>query len=208
MNDDQLKAGYGDVLRMAAPASACASPEQLLALVRKEGSEESRLATLDHVMGCPRCLPEFELLRSIEQAGGAGSQASSRRAWRWYAPVALAASILLAVVLVRGVAPPTEVTRGGADSVALLAPGTSVAAGQPLSFAWRPVPKATGYRMEVLNSDGSVVASGETADTMLTLDTTRQLPAGAYSWWLRATLPGGASVRSSMRPLEIEARSQ
>ncbi|HET8633986.1 MAG TPA: hypothetical protein VFL88_07535 [Gemmatimonadales bacterium] len=209
MNDEQLKALYGDAVREAAPASACVPPEQLLALVRKEGTEESRLATLDHVMACPRCLPEFELLRSIEQAGGgADGRAKSGRNWHWYAPVALAASILLAVAVVRRTPPPGDVARGDADSVVLHAPGVSVTSGQPLSFAWRPVPGATGYRMEVLASDGSVVASAETTDTMVTPDAARQLPAGTYNWWVRASLSGGASVRSSVRLLEIRARSQ
>jgi hypothetical protein len=209
MNDEQLKTLYGDALQRASPAAACVSTEQLLALVRKEGSEESRLATLDHVMACPRCLPEFELLRSIEQAdAAAGSHAPARRNRRWYAPVALAASILLAVVVVLRVTPPTDVTRGSAESVALLAPGMSVESDQPLSFAWRAVPGATGYRMEVLAPDGSVVASAETTDTMVAPDASRQLPAGTYNWWVRATLPGGELVRSSMRPLEVQARSQ
>lgn len=209
MNDEQLKTLYGDALQKASPAAACVSTEQLLALVRKEGAEESRLATLDHVMACPRCLPAFELLRSIEQAGAAaGGHAPARRNWRWYAPVALAASILLAVVVVRRVTPPSDVTRGAADSVVLLAPGMSVESSQPLSFTWHPIPRATGYRMELLAPDGSVVASAETADTTVTVGSTQQLPAGAYKWWLRASLPGGESVRSSMRPLEIEARSQ
>ncbi|HET8762348.1 MAG TPA: hypothetical protein VFM12_02980, partial [Gemmatimonadales bacterium] len=77
-----------------------------------------------------------------------------------------------------------------------------------LSFTWHPIPRATGYRMELLAPDGSVVASAETADTTVTVGSTQRLPAGAYKWWLRASLPGGESVRSSMRPLEIEARSQ
>jgi hypothetical protein len=209
MNDEQLKTLYGDALQKASPAAACVSTEQLLTLLRKEGAEESRLATLDHVMACPRCLPAFELLRSIEQAGAAvGGHAPARRNWRWYAPVALAASILLAVAVVRRVTPPAGVTRGSADSVVLLAPGATAASGQPLGFAWHPVPRATGYRLEVLGPDGSVVASAETADTTVTVDSTRQLPDGTYKWWLRAALPGGESVRSSMRPLEIEARSQ
>ena len=209
MNDEPLKAIYGDALRKATPASACASPEQLLALVRKEGPEERRLATLDHVMTCSRCLPEFELLRSIEQAGGsAGNHATARRDWRWYVPVALAASILLAVVLVRRVAPPTEMTRGAENAVVLLMPGVSIVSGHPISFAWRSISGAKAYRIEVLAHDGSAVASAETTDTMLTLDATRQLPAGTYTWWVRATLPGGESVRSSMRPLEVETRSE
>ncbi|HET7601641.1 MAG TPA: hypothetical protein VFK36_01405, partial [Gemmatimonadales bacterium] len=105
-------------------------------------------------------------------------------------------------------APPTEMTRGAEDSVVLLVPGVSIVSGHPISFAWRSISGAKGYRIEVLAHDGSAVASAETTDTMLTLDATRQLPAGTYTWWVRATLPGGASVRSGMRPLEVRARSR
>ena len=209
MKDAELRDLYSQGLNRPSSSAECPSPEALLALARREGPEAVRLATLDHVMACPQCLQEFELLRSIEQAGGgARSRASARRNWHWYAPVALAASILLAVVVVRRVTPPGDVTRGAADSVVLLAPGVSVASGQPLIFAWRPVPRATGYRLEVLAADGSVVTAAETADTMVTLDTTQQLPPGTYNWWVRATLPGAESVRGGMRSLEVRANSQ
>jgi hypothetical protein len=44
--------------------------ERLLALVERSGSEEARLALLDHVMACPHCHAEFELLRATHRASG------------------------------------------------------------------------------------------------------------------------------------------
>jgi len=202
MNDEQLKTLYGEALTRSAPSAECPSPDALLALVRREGPEDARLAVLDHVMGCARCLPAFELVRSIERAGAATEVPAARSRRRWYVPVALAASILLAVVVVRRISPPENVVRGSADAVVLLAPGTSVVLGRPLTFTWHPVPGAIHYRMEVLAPDGSVVASAETTDTVMT----QELPPGAYRWWIRATLPGGGSVRSSMRALEVRGR--
>src|SRR5919204_5168346 len=77
----------------------CVGPDALLALVRREGSEEHRLEVLDHVMACEACQREFELLRSIEQAGAEAERATvarpwARRGWGWRqaAPLALAAS--------------------------------------------------------------------------------------------------------------------
>jgi hypothetical protein len=46
---------------------ACPEVERLLALVERSGSEEARLALLDHVMACPHCHAEFELLRATDR---------------------------------------------------------------------------------------------------------------------------------------------
>jgi hypothetical protein len=48
----------------------CPDVERLLALVERSGSEEARLALLDHVMACPHCHAEFELLRATHRASG------------------------------------------------------------------------------------------------------------------------------------------
>ena len=205
MNDAELRSVYGEAMKRPSSPAECPSPEALLALVQKEGPDEVRLATLDHVMGCERCLPEFELLRGIERAGAATDAPVARSRRRWYVPVALAASILLAVAVVRRISPPENAARGAADAVVLLAPGASVPPSQSLTFMWHSVPGATGYRMEVLATDGAVVTSAETTDTTITLDAAHQVPAGTYRWWLRASLPGGGSAHSSMRPLEIRA---
>ena len=46
----------------------CPAVERLLALVDRSGTEEARLALLDHVMACPHCHAEFELLRAAPRA--------------------------------------------------------------------------------------------------------------------------------------------
>ncbi len=117
MKDEELRGAYAAHLRARPePAEgACVSPEALLALVRREGDEASRLAALDHVMACTRCRAEFDLLRAVEGAGApAGTAASTparmlarmlarapaaRPARRWAGPVglALAASLLVTV---------------------------------------------------------------------------------------------------------------
>jgi hypothetical protein len=48
----------------------CPELDRLLALVERSGSEEGRLAVLDHVMACPHCHAEFELLRAAHRATG------------------------------------------------------------------------------------------------------------------------------------------
>lgn len=191
----------------------CVSPEAILALVRREGPEAGRAATLDHVMSCEACRREFDLLRSIELAGAeAGGVPAMRRpagrAWRRVAPLAVAAALLVAVglgVRDRGRAP-VDVVRGTSDGVALLAPDSEVAVAAPIVFAWRPDPGAGSYRLEVM-AGGRVVVSETTTDTTFTLrDVSRLAPGSAYRWWVRAVAPGGAQRGSELRSLRLRSR--
>ncbi len=92
MTDARLQELYQQMLdaREDADRAHCPAPEDLQALVAREGAEAERLATLDHVMACRSCQREFELLRALRRA------APQERRWR---PVtlALAASIVVAV---------------------------------------------------------------------------------------------------------------
>lgn len=209
VNEQRLREVYGGVMvsRSRRPSSACPAPEAILALVRREGPEPARLATLDHVMSCADCRAEFDLLRSIELAG-AEAGATARPGRRWLAPLALAASVLLAVVVGRYAlpgAPEDDVVRSGADDrVTLLAPPTEAAAGSPLLFAWHPIARASRYRVEVMNTAGDVVLEAETADTAILLQSAAGLPPGEYQWWVGATAPDAA--RSALRPLRLRTQ--
>jgi hypothetical protein len=70
----RLRQSYDMMLAMRAEAIAgresCPEVERLLSLVERNGSEEARLALLDHVMACPHCHAEFELLRATHRASG------------------------------------------------------------------------------------------------------------------------------------------
>jgi hypothetical protein len=209
VNDEQMREIYGGVMtaRARRGPSACPTPEAILALVRREGSEESRLATLDHVMSCADCRSEFDLLRSIELAG-AEAGGAARPGRRWLAPVALAASVLLAVVIGRyalpGTPEPDVVRSGEKERLTLLAPPTQATTGAPLLFAWHPIPGASRYRLEVMDTAGEVVLEAETADTAILLRGAADLGPGDYQWWVGATAPEEA--RSALRPLRLDAR--
>lgn len=206
VNDERLREIYGGIMasRAGARGSACPEPEAILALVRRQGPEETRLATLDHVMSCGDCRAELDLLRSIE-AAGVGAGAGARPGRRWMAPFALAASVLLAVVVARYALPGAgerEVVRSGADEpVTLLAPPPEAASGAPLLFAWEPIAGARRYRLEVMNVAGEVVLEAETADTAILLQSAAGLQAGEYQWWVGAAAPG--AERSALRPLRL-----
>ena len=74
MSDERLRTTYDRMLTFRAETSSdrtvCPPVERLGALVRREEDEESRLALLDHVMACPFCQAEFELLRIAARASG------------------------------------------------------------------------------------------------------------------------------------------
>lgn len=209
VNDQQLRAIYGGVMtsRGRSRHSACPESEAILALVRREGPEETRLATLDHVMSCADCRSEFDLVRSIELAG-AETGAAARPGRRWIAPLALAASVLLAVVVGRyalPAAPETDVVRSGEkDRLTLLAPPPEAITGSPILFAWQPIAGAARYRLEVMNARGEVVLEAETADTAIVLRSAADLEPGEYQWWVGATAP--ADARSALRPLRLRAQ--
>jgi hypothetical protein len=215
LTDERLQELYerGLVERGTPARLGCVSPEAILALVRREGAEPRRLETLDHVMACAACRGEFELLRSIERAGEqAGAVRAPARAsrptlaWRQVAPFALAASVLLVAgvgvwrQLVRPDGP--EVERGASDSVTLLAPGSDDVVSAPVRFAWRAVPGARRYELEVLDADGTPVYALTTGDTIAVLPDVSRLTRGAeYHWWVRATEDAGTQRSSPMRPL-------
>jgi hypothetical protein len=209
VNDQQLRAIYGDIMtsRSRSRPSACPEPEAILALGRREGPEETRLAVLDHVMSCADCRSEFDLIRSIELAG-ADAGAVARPGRRWMAPLALAASVLLAVVIGRYALPGTperDVVRSGEkDRLTLLAPPTEAATGSPILFVWHPIEGAGRYRLEVMNAGGEVVLEAETADTAMLLQSAADLKPGEYQWWVGATAP--ADARSALRPLRLKSQ--
>jgi hypothetical protein len=214
LTDERLRELYGRALEAREPTGrqGCPSSEAILALTRREGLEAQRLETLDHVMSCARCRSEFDLLRAIEEAGTttAGTPRTAKHLWGTrYVPLALAASLLLAIGLGLGHrywqlhAP--EVMRGPAPEVTLLAPPTEANTGAPLTFAWRPVPGARRYALEVLTEDGAAILHSETADTLLVVPASRALLPGRYQWWVRATADDGTERRSGVRRLRIRA---
>lgn len=209
MNDEQLREIYAGVMTARAQSgrTPCPEPETILELVRREGPEQARLATLDHVMSCAECRSEFDLLRSIDLAGAQGG-AAVRPGRRWLAPLALAASVLLAVVLGRYAlprVPEREVVRSGAeDRILLHAPPTEAPTGTPILFAWHPITGAGRYRVEVMHPSGEVVLEAETADTAILIRSAADLAAGDYQWWVGATAPG--AVRSELRALRLTAQ--
>lgn len=204
MSDEKLRELYARATS-AKPnlrRADCPTPEALEALAKREGSEDQRLATLDHAMACADCRHELELLRAIEQAGRAQTGASPVRA-RWRRPFVLAVGTALAagLALVAVLGPwsarqssrePTVVMRGAPTDVRLAAPAadTMVSAERGITFVWRAVPDARRYSLEVLTPGGAVRARRETTDTSVAISGA-ELGTGDLRWTVTAQVNGG-----------------
>lgn len=208
MSVPRLQELYAQALARRSDATeGCVSPEELLALVRKQGDEARRLQALDHVMGCAACHREFELLRALEAAGeGSREPATVRSISRRIMPLALAASVVLAIgvgLVMRN--RESDTTRGGGSALVLLTPAAEVAPAQPVTFSWRPFPGAQRYRLELLDRNGAAMFSQLTPDTSLTLPAELLQPGSSYRWWVRDATPG-SHVASSLRALRIRSK--
>jgi hypothetical protein len=210
MSDTRLQQLYSQALARRSDAHSvdCVTPEQLVRLVQREGAESDRLAILDQVMGCPACQREFNLLRALESSGRRiTAQRPVRSIGRRLAPLALAASLLLAVgvgLLVRNRSA-GDTVRGGGGQLTLLSPDTEVAPGRPITFAWRSVAGVNRYRMEVLDQAGKPIFSETTRDTTVTWPAAQLRPGEAYQWWVRDVAPGSHLV-SPVRPLRVRSQ--
>jgi len=200
MSDEALREAYQALLRSRTPdfRDACPSPDDLRAVVLREGDEASRLERLDHVMRCAACQPEFELLRSAATA----ARQSARFDWR---PLAVAATIALAVgltfVMQRPSATGAAVERGAGSGPRLEFPVGSVRAADARRLVWHPVPSAMGYDVEVTTPQGEVRLATTTTDTTQALPS---LTAGEeLRWWVRARLLEGDQASEVARVIVL-----
>ena len=212
MTDEQLREAYRRAVDARArdagrERSACPPPETLEALVERTGPEPQRLRTLDHVMACASCRTEFELLRSIAAAHRREVPARRRPTWQRPLTLALAASVMFAVVLGPGRSVwndwRSDAVRSGGAGIVLAQPedGATVGA-EPLRFVWRPIGGATSYTLEIMTSEGSVRHAATTRDTSLVLSEIASLPPGDYRWWVRTRAAGG-ELRSELRAITV-----
>jgi hypothetical protein len=187
MTDSELREIYTRALTSRTTDRAdCPAPEAIEALVARRGSEEERLATLDHVMSCAACTKEFELLRAIHAAE---ARERPRRNITWL--VAAAVLIVAGSLTLTRVQPPANPTRGGSIPSDIPLVGTVNHA-----LVWHPVPDAVRYDVEIVDQLGATVFSARTSDT--TAAVPADLPNTSLNWWVRATLRDGSERRSAI----------
>ncbi|HKP30534.1 MAG TPA: hypothetical protein VJU15_14075 [Gemmatimonadales bacterium] len=196
MKDSELRAAYHELFReRPAGREACPSPERIVALIERTTLEEERLATLDHVMGCPACKPDFDLMRTIAE----GRPAPRRRTAM---PLAAAAAVLLLVSgvllfsVLRARTPGAAGVRGETNGVELISPRGD-AHDRPITFTWRKAAGQARYALEVFTPAGGAVYSKEVNDTSVVLPSTVSLQAGTtYHWGVLVRMSDGSAVRT------------
>lgn len=208
---DELRQAYAPLLHEPAAEHGpeCPSGEELLAAIRGEGEQAERLRVLDHALRCTACRRELALLHSVSGAGIRTHRAAAPpRSWRRWVPAALAASVVLVVGVV-GVdrwreRAQYEVGRSGSGGApALVAPsaGSELAVG-PVTFVWHQVPRALWYALEVDATDGTVLFTARSTDTLFAAPLT-SAARGNNRWWVRAHLNDGSERHSETRRLRL-----
>jgi hypothetical protein len=205
MNDEELRREYQRSPKVAPPGPH-PEPEQLEKIVNGEGSEAERLSLLEHVLRCPTCGPELDLLRTAAE----GSRAAERRmpATRWLA-FAAAALLLIGIGSLtlhgRRLTPPADVLRGNAQSISLIEPSTGASIAGPVHLAWHRLDGATTYRVELLSTGGELIGSWNTPDTTLAIpDSSRVSSNVSYDAWVRATLADRTEVSSPIMRFTVK----
>ena len=203
MNEEFLRRSYERLLVIREQESPnrdlCPTVDDIHALIRREGDEATRLRRLDHVMQCPECRKEVEVIRSVELS----QPPAPASHWRLWAFAALLVLVLGASLVWRmmNVSPSRDVLRGSSGQVTLIAPADQARLELPATFAWKRVEGALGYRVELLDQAGGVTWSSDVADTTMRLE---NRPVGEVaSWRVVAEFLSGLPLESPARQVRL-----
>jgi hypothetical protein len=147
-------------------------------------------------------------LRLASSAPPPAGAARARRRWGGAGvPLAIAATLLLAVGVTRwGGEAVGPVMRGALDAVVLATPPDGAETAPTPAFAWHPVPRAARYEFELVDATGTLVHQALTADTLVTLPPALALRPGArYRWLVRARDDAGQELGTATRALRVRA---
>ena len=205
--DERLRQAYDELLAARAPAdrAGCPAPEALLRLAEREGDEDARLATLDHVLGCTWCRSELDLLRASGDAATTIARESARMARGLRVLPMRALAMAAGIVVVIGVgliardrgAGERGTLRGTAPSVVLAVPERR--ADGAVLLRWSSLDGAERYRIELFTARGTTVAEAVVRDTTYVVSPAVAAGAvGPLSWMVTAIRQDGAERSSPM----------
>ena len=198
LTDERLRLAYSDALRERTRSErvTCVTPETLLALVERTGSEAARLDALDHVMTCASCRRELDLVRASLAAAGTARPRSWLRSPS-FGLMALAALLLVAA----GVR--LYVVSGDIESGPRLRGGSGIAIhpvawtrGVGAGLAWHPANGAASYRLEVIDDTGRAVIDTTLRDTSFVVADSLVRGRAGVVWTVSAILDDGTTVSS------------
>jgi hypothetical protein len=205
MKEERVRKSYDRLLTILASGEAdrtsCLTPEAMQELLQPGISEEERLRRIDHIMGCPYCLPEFELLRSV-------AKAEPQRPFLRVTALAAAVALLLGAALVWRLSLPRDesVLRGDGAPIVMETPAPDAKVVPPASFVWHPMANVSQYRIEVLTPSGDLVWQHAGTDTTATMPSDTPLQSGGdYRWAVVAEFANGEHIRSTLHRFRVAA---
>jgi hypothetical protein len=177
--------------RVSSERSDCPPVEVLVAAATRGDGKAHRMPLLEHVATCLACRKDFDLLRTVVEAGG------GRRRWlRFGIPLAAAAALIFAVS--SPWRPGRALLRAPVPEVGL---HPSIAATDSVRLVWASVTQAVRYQVELFSLAGLLLASTETRDTTFTIAWDEANRAADVRWMVRAYLPDGRTFESEASPL-------
>lgn len=227
MRDDELAALIRSTGSPAARRGwTCPGEERLVDYVEGRIDSPLRERLERHVSECDSCRGQVGFLARVDELGppppvpaslvaGASGERVFPTGWLRPAWVTLAAGVALALALAVSVprlreeaspggstVPVERLVRngaGGADSPWLVRPAEGeLVARESLALAWRGVPEALFYTVEIVDPNGDVAWEGRSESTRLAVPAGAPLvPGRSYYVWVLAHLRRGATVRST-----------
>jgi hypothetical protein len=158
------------------------TPGQTAAYLDRVLTPEERARVEAHLEACSECRSELVALRPL-----VASLNTRRNLLRVSLLLGTAAAASVALLVYPGVVTNTAVSPHR-DPVGLPAPTLKArapagAVSRPATLAWAPLDRATRYRGQVFDAEGSILYRAETEDSVLLLPDSLPLAAGRTYFW-------------------------
>jgi hypothetical protein len=196
--------GHLILLRPSRDVAVSATPHltavQIADLVDGTLAVAERAEVERHLANCDDCRDEVAVCAQLV----ASAPVAPKRRIAWRIVVPLAAGILFAIVLRRPDGAKRldiESERGTPSTgtrITLVAPApdAAISAGAP-RFVWRPIEGSTGYRIVIKDASGTLIWTGDVADTSIAIpDTLRLRPGQSYVWRVDGQRTDGTTASS------------
>ncbi len=164
-----------------------------------------------HLSQCRECRAELVATRElVESAAAAARRRETAPAWRarrWLAAAGIIAVALLPLIergrRARDDTAQVRAASSGPLAITVVAPKATFRV-VTVTFIWRPVERATSYRLTVTDSAGASLFTVATSDTVASLPANTHLERGAsYLWYLDCLMTDGRTVSSGIQSFAI-----
>ena len=184
------------------------TPEQTAAYLDGVLAPEARARVEAHLEACSECRSEVVALRPL-----VASQETRRKLLRAGLVLGTAAAASMALLVYPGLVTNTAVSPhrdpAGPPAPRLEARAPTGVVPRPVMLVWAPLDKATRYRGQVFDAEGSILYRTETEDSILPLPDSLPLAAGrTYFWKVEADTGWDSWVSSRLVEFTVENSRQ